>query len=119
MRSREYNKAFSDIAPYYDTLMSYVNYPAWITYIEQILKYCNVDKKTLVTYLEVFPTVLISEKSVLKQKEYDNWCYLAVGVERLGDNLKRVWNGGLTLEIDKIPHIAKKLGLQEDSSFQK
>jgi SAM-dependent methyltransferase len=47
MKTEEYNKAFSDIAQYYDTLMSYVNYPAWVAYIERLLKYCNISKKTI------------------------------------------------------------------------
>lgn len=37
MRSEDYSQSFSTIAPYYDTLMSFVNYPAWVEYIERIL----------------------------------------------------------------------------------
>ncbi|MBN2620673.1 class I SAM-dependent methyltransferase [candidate division WOR-3 bacterium] len=37
MRSEEYSQPFTTIAPYYDTLMSFVNYPAWVEYIERIL----------------------------------------------------------------------------------
>lgn len=37
MRSEEFSESFSDIAPYYDTLMSFVNYDAWVEYIERIL----------------------------------------------------------------------------------
>jgi SAM-dependent methyltransferase len=37
MKSEDFDPPFSRIAPYYDQLMSFVNYPAWITYIEKIL----------------------------------------------------------------------------------
>lgn len=37
MRLEEYSSSFTTIAPYYDTLMSFVNYPAWVGYIERIL----------------------------------------------------------------------------------
>lgn len=37
MRSEGYNQSFTTIAPYYDVLMSFVNYPAWVEYIERIL----------------------------------------------------------------------------------
>ena len=37
MKSGEYSKSFSKIAPYYDILMSFVNYDAWVEYIERIL----------------------------------------------------------------------------------
>lgn len=38
MKSEEYSAAFTSIAPYYDDLMSFINYPGWISYIEKILK---------------------------------------------------------------------------------
>lgn len=37
MKSEEYKKSFTAIATYYDTLMSFVNYPGWIQYIQEIL----------------------------------------------------------------------------------
>ena len=33
-----YSTAFATIAPYYDKLMSFVNYPGWVDYIEKIIK---------------------------------------------------------------------------------
>jgi SAM-dependent methyltransferase len=47
MKSEEFNPAFSLIAPYYDTLMSFVNYPGWVTYIEHILKYHEKETRTI------------------------------------------------------------------------
>lgn len=47
MRSEAYNPAFTTIAPYYDTLMSFVNYPAWITYIENILNLYNIQENMI------------------------------------------------------------------------
>jgi SAM-dependent methyltransferase len=37
MKSEDYSESFTTIAPYYDTLMSFVNYPVWVEYIERIL----------------------------------------------------------------------------------
>jgi SAM-dependent methyltransferase len=37
MKSEEFSQSFTTIAPYYDTLMSFVNYPSWVEYIERIL----------------------------------------------------------------------------------
>jgi ubiquinone/menaquinone biosynthesis C-methylase UbiE len=37
MKSEVYNPPFSQIAPYYDQLMSFVNYFQWVEYIEKIL----------------------------------------------------------------------------------
>jgi ubiquinone/menaquinone biosynthesis C-methylase UbiE len=47
MRSEGYRTSFSSIAKYYDTLMSFVNYPGWIEYIEEILKQNGSRKKTI------------------------------------------------------------------------
>jgi SAM-dependent methyltransferase len=47
MRSEEYKEAFSLIAPYYDTLMSFVDYPAWIAYIERICAFYDVHEKSI------------------------------------------------------------------------
>jgi SAM-dependent methyltransferase len=37
MKSEDFDPPFSHIAAYYDRLMSFVNYPSWIAYIEKIL----------------------------------------------------------------------------------
>jgi SAM-dependent methyltransferase len=37
MKSEDFDPPFSRIATYYDRLMSFVNYPLWIAYIEKIL----------------------------------------------------------------------------------
>jgi len=37
MRSEEFSESFSTIAPYYDTLMSFIDYESWVEYIERIL----------------------------------------------------------------------------------
>lgn len=47
MRSEACEPAFTIIAPYYDTLMSFVNYPAWVTYIENILAVHNRNEKRI------------------------------------------------------------------------
>jgi ubiquinone/menaquinone biosynthesis C-methylase UbiE len=47
MKSEAYKPAFTKIAPYYDTLMSFVNYPAWVTYIENILALYNIQEKRI------------------------------------------------------------------------
>lgn len=47
MKSEEFKPAFTVIAPYYDTLMSFVNYPAWVTYIGNILALYNKKRKTI------------------------------------------------------------------------
>ena len=47
MRSEEYSVAFSTIAPYYDTLMSFINYTAWVSYIAQILELHGIKDRTL------------------------------------------------------------------------
>ena len=38
MRSNSCSEPFATIAPYYDRLMSFVNYPGWIAYIEKIIE---------------------------------------------------------------------------------
>ncbi len=47
MRSEEYRGSFTAIAAYYDTLMSFVNYPGWIQYIEEILSQNGSKKKII------------------------------------------------------------------------
>jgi ubiquinone/menaquinone biosynthesis C-methylase UbiE len=47
MKSEAYKPAFTTIAPYYDTLMSFVNYPAWVTYIENILGLYNIQEEKI------------------------------------------------------------------------
>jgi SAM-dependent methyltransferase len=47
MKLEEYRPAFTDIAPYYDTLMSFINYHAWVSYIEKILGLYSVTEKII------------------------------------------------------------------------
>jgi len=47
MKSEDYSPAFTVIAPYYDQLMSFVNYPSWISYVGTILALSNVKDKII------------------------------------------------------------------------
>jgi len=47
MRSEDFNPPFSRIAPYYDRLMSFVNYPSWVSYIEKILAANRIPDKEI------------------------------------------------------------------------
>jgi ubiquinone/menaquinone biosynthesis C-methylase UbiE len=47
MKSEECSQKFTVIAPYYDTLMSFINYSAWVLYIERILELNKVEEKTI------------------------------------------------------------------------
>lgn len=47
MKSGEYSESFTTIAAYYDTLMSFINYPSWIAYIENILSLHSIKQRTL------------------------------------------------------------------------
>lgn len=47
MRSEDFSAPFSQIAPYYDQLMSFVNYPAWVSYIEKILSANNIHEREI------------------------------------------------------------------------
>ena len=47
MKSKEYRESFTAIAAYYDTLMSFVNYPGWVQYIEEILSQNGSKKRTI------------------------------------------------------------------------
>jgi SAM-dependent methyltransferase len=47
MKSEAYSQAFTVIAPYYDTLMSFINYPSWVSYIYTILTLNNIKEKTI------------------------------------------------------------------------
>ncbi len=47
MKSEEYNESFTAIAPYYDALMSFINYPSWVSYIETILRLNDIQGKTI------------------------------------------------------------------------
>jgi ubiquinone/menaquinone biosynthesis C-methylase UbiE len=48
MKSSSCNTPFASIAPYYDRLMSFVNYPSWVTYIEKIIQLSSVREKYIV-----------------------------------------------------------------------
>ena len=47
MESSFYSTAFATIAPYYDKLMSFVNYPGWVDHIEKIIKLNNITEKRI------------------------------------------------------------------------
>lgn len=47
MRTEESSVAFSTIAPYYDTLMSFINYRSWVSYIAHILELHQIREKVL------------------------------------------------------------------------
>ncbi|UCF70655.1 MAG: class I SAM-dependent methyltransferase [candidate division WOR-3 bacterium] len=47
MKSNSCSKPFTTIAPYYDRLMSFVNYSSWVSYIEKIIKLNNIDERCI------------------------------------------------------------------------
>jgi predicted TPR repeat methyltransferase len=47
MKSNSCNTPFATIAPYYDKLMSFVNYPGWVAYIEKIIMLSSINEKTI------------------------------------------------------------------------
>jgi ubiquinone/menaquinone biosynthesis C-methylase UbiE len=47
MKSDSCSTPFASIAPYYDRLMSFVNYPSWVDHIEKIIFLNNVKEKTI------------------------------------------------------------------------
>lgn len=47
MKSGDFDPAFTVIAQYYDTLMSFVNYPSWVMYIEKILLTNNLPRREI------------------------------------------------------------------------
>ncbi len=47
MKLEDFSPPFTKIAPYYDRLMSFVNYPSWISYIEKILELNGVNEKEI------------------------------------------------------------------------
>jgi SAM-dependent methyltransferase len=47
MKSEDYNPAFTEIAPYYDKLMSFINYQGWVVYIEKITALNNIREKKI------------------------------------------------------------------------
>jgi ubiquinone/menaquinone biosynthesis C-methylase UbiE len=47
MKFAGYNNPFTEIADYYDALMSFVDYPAWINYIESILRLNSIAEKKI------------------------------------------------------------------------
>jgi len=47
MKSNSCSQTFSTIAPYYDRLMSFVNYPSWVVYIEKIIQLSNLKEKAI------------------------------------------------------------------------
>lgn len=47
MKSSSCSTPFASIAPFYDQLMSFVNYPSWVDYIEKIIVLNNVQEKMI------------------------------------------------------------------------
>ncbi len=47
MKSNSCNKPFASIAPYYDRLMSFVNYPSWVSYIEKIVMLSSIKERSI------------------------------------------------------------------------
>jgi len=47
MESEDYSPAFTEIAPYYDKLMSFINYQGWVAYIEKINALNNIREKKI------------------------------------------------------------------------
>ena len=47
MKSNSCSIPFATIAPYYDRLMSFVNYPSWVAYIEKIIALSSIREKTI------------------------------------------------------------------------
>jgi len=47
MKSEDYSKSFTTIAPYYDSLMSFIDYPSWVSYIETILRLNRIQGKII------------------------------------------------------------------------
>jgi SAM-dependent methyltransferase len=47
MKSNSCSEPFATIAPYYDKLMSFVNYPSWVVYITKIIQLSDVQEKTI------------------------------------------------------------------------
>ncbi len=47
MKSEGFSPPFTEIAPYYDHLMSFVNYRSWVNYIERIILMHNIEEKRI------------------------------------------------------------------------
>lgn len=47
MKFEDYSPPFTKIGPYYDQLMSFVNYPAWVSYIEKILILNTINEREI------------------------------------------------------------------------
>lgn len=47
MKSEDFSPSFTVIAPYYDRLMSFVNYRSWVNYIERIILLHRIDEKII------------------------------------------------------------------------
>ncbi len=47
MKSNSCSEPFATIAPYYDTLMSFVNYPSWVAHITKIIQLSQVQEKMI------------------------------------------------------------------------
>jgi ubiquinone/menaquinone biosynthesis C-methylase UbiE len=47
MKSEGFNLPFTEIAQYYDRLMSFINYRSWVNYIERIISMHNIEEKVI------------------------------------------------------------------------
>ncbi|MCX7994199.1 MAG: class I SAM-dependent methyltransferase [candidate division WOR-3 bacterium] len=47
MKSEGFSPPFSEIAPYYDRLMSFINYQSWVNYIERIIMIHRIEEKLI------------------------------------------------------------------------
>ncbi|MGQ9534240.1 MAG: class I SAM-dependent DNA methyltransferase [bacterium] len=47
MKSEDFEQPFTKIAPYYDQLMSFVNYRSWVDYIERIIVMHHIQEKII------------------------------------------------------------------------
>jgi len=47
MKSGDFSPPFTEIAPYYDRLMSFVNYRSWVNYIERIIQMHDIVEKVI------------------------------------------------------------------------
>ncbi len=47
MKSNSCSTPFTSIAPYYDRLMSFVNYPSWVAYIEKIIFLSGIKERMI------------------------------------------------------------------------
>lgn len=96
MKFAGYNTPFTEIADYYDTLMTFVNYPSWINYIESLLRLNNISQKKILD-LACGTGVCLE---LLWQRGYEVW-----GLDRSMSMLNVCRRRFRKLNIDGIPLI--------------